>query len=118
MIANKKGHLIFLRSFDPETRDAVQVLYEGINRELRSLKAEKVSTTIAHIYPKANDDGVKNVFGSIKPDFLAAEVLDGVRRNYREIYLPEYMVYFNIWLRFLPSGLTNLMEGLLFGDKK
>lgn len=118
MKVNKKGHLVFLRAFDTETRDAVQVLYEGVNRDLRASKADKVSTTIAHVYPMINEDGARNIFGSIKPDFLAAEVLEGVSRNYRELYLPEYMVYFNIWLRFLPSGLTNLMESFLFGDKK
>lgn len=118
MKSNKKGHLIFLRSFEPETRDAVQVLYEGINRELRAAKVEKVSTTIAHVYPKVDEDGGRNMFGTIKPESLAAEVLEGVSRNFHELYLPEYMVYFNIWLRFLPSGLTNLMESFLFGDNK
>lgn len=118
MKSNKKGHLIFLRSFNPETRDAVKVLYESINREVREAKLERVYTTIANIYPKVNEDGGKNIFGSIKPEFLASEVLEGVARNFRELYLPEYMVYFNFWLQFLPSGLTNLFDSLLFGDKK
>lgn len=116
MKENNKGHLVFLRAYEPETRNAVQCLHDAITQELMLAANCKVSPTLAHIYPKMSSEGERNIFGVVKPEVIAAEVLDGVARKVPEIYLPGYMVYISFWLNFVPTSLVKMIENVLFGD--
>lgn len=117
MKGNGKGRLVFLRSFEKETRNAVQCLHDAIAEDLILNDNTKVSTTIAHIFPKiGNEGGDKNIFGCVKPEVIAEKVLKGVSSNAREIYVPGYMIYLCFWLKFLPMPLEHMFEKILFGD--
>ena len=117
MKGNSKGHLVFLRGNEPNTLNATQCLYSSVTEDLMFSQNQKVSTTLAHIYPKISfDEDGKNIFGTIKPETVASQVLDGVARKYPEIYLPGYMVYISSWFKFFPSAIVNMIEKFLFGD--
>lgn len=111
-----KGKFVFIRTLNAENRNAIQSLYEGISKDLKRHKVKGVSAVLAHIYPQIGN-GEQTIFGSISPDEVAQKVLEGVAKDRREIYAPEYMVYLTWWLKFMPAGITNLVDDFFFGDK-
>jgi hypothetical protein len=81
---------------------------------LRASKVENVKTSIAYAFPKISQDGEKNlIFGNILPESLAEEVLDGIARDRKEIFIPGHMVFL-FWVRLLPSPVVNMIENFLF----
>lgn len=118
MKGNQKGRIVFIKSFDAASRNVIQGLYESVHDDLESSKTEKVATTIAYVFPRIGQDGEKNkVFGNILPEALAEEVLEGIARNRKEVYVPEYMIYM-FWFRMLPSPITGMIEKFLFHDNQ
>lgn len=115
MKGNNKGCLVFIRTSDYASRTAIHGLYESVTKELEASKTNQVTTTLAHVYPKIDESGARNpIFGYITPDDLARNVLVGVAKKQRHLYLPDYMIFFNIWLKFWPAGLSTLVEDFLF----
>lgn len=119
MKSNKKGTLVFLRTFEAETRNAIVSLHDSITKDLKESKTDTVTTLIAHIYPKVTFDSESHgIFGHVKPYQVAATVLDGVAKNRSVVYMPEYSMFFAFWLKFMPSAFVELIDGVLFDDKK
>lgn len=131
MKGNYKGRLVFIRTFDADTRCAVLALYNSITNELNEYKAEKIkedvknkvkveqlSTTIAHVYKKIDEDGERNFLGRVKPEDLAKVILESVSKGRDEVFVPNSLVYVAFWLKFMPTIVVNLVENLLFGKHK
>jgi short chain dehydrogenase len=113
MKGNQSGQLVFIKSFDAQSRNVIQSLYDSIHEDLELSGTKDVITTMAYVFPRIGQDGEKNkVFGNITPEALAAEVLDGISRKRKEVFVPEYMAYMS-WSRLLPSPITNLVEKFL-----
>lgn len=115
MKGNKKGSLVFIRTSDFESRNAIQSLQESIDKELKG-STDRVSTVVTHIYSKiavTSDDS--GWFGVAKPDNVAKSVLEGVAKNRKEIFLPGYMIYCIFWTKFMPAFLVQKFDALLFG---
>jgi hypothetical protein len=113
-----KGRLVFFRTIDDaENRNAIQSLYEGINKDLEVQKVEGVSTVLTHIYPKISNDEENHLFGHITPNEVATTVLEGISKGRSDIWIPGHMVYFGWWLKLMPSGFTSVLDNFLFGDK-
>lgn len=118
MKGNEKGTLIFIRTSDFESRNAIQTLQEAINKELKESKADKVKTIVAHVFPKiavTSDDS--GMYGVIKPDKVAMSILEGVAKNRQEIFLPGYMIYCIFWIKLLPSILSHKFDNMMFGNQ-
>ena len=115
MKGNKKGTLVFIRTTESgETRDAIASLHEGITKNLKDTRY--VTTLIANIYPRISEHGEKNqVFGNVKPDVVASVILEGVAKKRGVVFIPQHMIYFSLFFRFVPSQLVNLIETFLFG---
>jgi len=119
MKGNKKGSLVFIRSSDFESRQAVQTLHESINKEIKDSNTKGVSTIIAHVFPKialTSDDSSIFGFGIAKPDNVARSILEGVAKKRHEIYLPGYMVYCIFWIKLLPTTIANYFDNVLFNN--
>lgn len=120
MKSKNKGTLVFLRAFDLSSLNleakAIQGLYEAIKNDLKVSLENKITTTVAHVYPKINKSGAKNIFGDITPDNVAREILAAVSRKVPEIYVPGYMRYVFSWLELAPTGYSMKLEKALLGD--
>jgi hypothetical protein len=77
LIIFPKGRLVFFRTINAENRNAIQSLYEGINKDLKVQKVEGVSTVLAHIYPEIGSGEKNNIFDSITPDEVATLLIEG-----------------------------------------
>lgn len=117
---NKKGRLVFIRSLDGESRQAIQSLSDLINHDLALSKIPGVKTTTCHVYPvieKPGETAEPGMFGVIKIEDLATTILDGISHDHANVFIPSYMGYFNFWLRFVPPMFTNMWDDIFFGAK-
>lgn len=117
MRSNKKGKLVFIRTFDKGSRDAIMALYNQVNDEIKLTRTKDVSTLLAHIYPYIAEDRENNgLFGHTKPEEVARVILDGLAKERNVIYLPTFMVFIGFYLKFLPVSIVQSIESLLFDD--
>lgn len=117
MRGNKKGKLVFIRTFDKGSRDAIMALYNQVNEEIKATRTKDVSTVLAHIFPLiAEDRESSSLFGQTKPEEVARVILDGLAKERSVIYMPSFMVFIAFYLKFLPVSVVQSIEGLLFDD--
>ncbi|XP_067008992.1 17-beta-hydroxysteroid dehydrogenase 13 isoform X2 [Anabrus simplex] len=101
---------------------AVQGLVEALSEELRATKASNdIHLTLVHIYPFiVSSDLARDIrlripsyFGTIDPRDAAQQIISGMRRNYSEISVPGYLLYFGNILRILPRKASVMLRELL-----
>lgn len=119
MRSNKKGKLVFIRTFDKGSRDAIMALYSQVCEEINLTKSKDVSTLLAHVYPNISDERESNgIFGYTKPEEVARTILEGLAKERNVIYMPSFMIFLAFYMKFLPASVVHSIEGLLFDDKK
>lgn len=119
MRSNKKGKLVFIRTFDKGSRDAIMALYSQVCEEINVTKSKDVSTLLAHVYPNISDERESNgIFGYSKPEEVARTILEGLAKERNVIYMPSFMIFLAFYMKFLPASVVHSIEGLLFDDKK
>lgn len=119
MRSNKKGKLVFIRTFEKGSRDAIMALYSQVCEEINATRSKEVSTLLAHVYPNISDERESNgIFGYTKPEEVARTILDGLAKDRNVIYMPTFMVFLAFYLKFLPVSVVHSVESLLFDDKK
>lgn len=119
MCSNKKGKMVFIRTLDKGSRDAIMALYNQVNDEIKMTRTKDVSTLLAHIYPNISEerDGGFSLFGNKKPEEVARVILDGLAKERSVVYLPTFMVFIGFYMKFLPVSIVQAIDSLLFDDK-
>lgn len=129
MKGNYRGHLLFIRTYDADTRNAVLSMYNKFTKEIQEYKDAKtkeapanaerlkgLSTTLAHVFPNIDADGKSNrLYGYIKPVDLAKKILGSVSQGRDELYFPDHMIYITYFNRFWPAPLVEMVENFWFG---
>lgn len=99
---------------------AVQGLAESLLMELRHSN-KNIIVTLVHVYPfiigteVAKDIRFRlpSYFGTMPATEAARQILNGVRRNYREFSIPGYLLYLGHVLRILPKEASIMLRELL-----
>lgn len=109
MITRKSGHFVAISSAAaiapvPNevpysiTKCAVTGLMDGFIQELKLQKHEGIKVTCVHPYYTATRDDIPVKFdlrfGRLSPDFVAQEIVKGIRQECEIISVPRFMLFF------------------------
>ncbi|GLV43927.1 Lipid droplet subset dehydrogenase 1 [Carabus blaptoides fortunei] len=131
MLENNHGHVIALssmagiagiRNLVPycASKFAVRGLMESLREELRET-IRNTNVNFTTIYPYMVDTGLcKNphsrfpsIFAPVATDLAARKIISAVRRNMKELAIPEYFMYINTTVRNFPENVAILVKDFM-----